>query len=86
MVSERGRNLVRPLENVIEIELYERVFDESLEEYTWLEVEGSNPRVTISHEDHTVKLVSEIPGVSQESLLYFRSFDALLGADCISPK
>lgn len=86
VVSERGRNLVRPLENVIEIELYERVFDESLEEYTWLEVEGSNPRVTISHEDHTVKLASVIPGVSQESLLYFRSFDALLGADCISPE
>lgn len=86
VVSELGRNLVRPLENVIEVELYERVFDESLEEYTWLEVEGSNPRVTISHEDHTVKLASVIPGVSQESLLYFRSFDALLGADCISPK
>ena len=84
VVSERGRNLVRPLENVIEIELYERVFDDSLEEYTWLEVEGSNPRVTISHEDHTIKLSSEIPGVSHESFLYFRSFDALLGADCIS--
>ena len=86
VVSELGRNLVRPLENVIEVELYERVFDESLKEYTWLEVEGSNPRVTISHEDHTIKLTSEIPGVSQESLLYFRSLDALLGEDCISPK
>ena len=29
---------------------------------------------------------NEIPGVSYESLLYFRSFDALLGEDCISPK
>ena len=86
VVSERGRNLVRPLENVIEVELYERVFDESLEEYTWQEVEGSNPGVTISHEDHIIKLSSEIPGVSHESFLYFRSFDALLGADCISPK
>ena len=86
MVSERGRNLVRPRENVIEVELYERVFDESLQEYTWLEVEGSNPRLTISREDHTIKMVSEIPGVSQNSLLYFRTFDALLGADCISPE
>ena len=86
VVSELDRNLVRPLENVIEVELYERVFDESLEEYTWLEVEGSNPRLTISHEDHTIKLTSQIPGVSQESLLYFRSFDALLGEDCISPE
>ena len=84
VVSELGRNLVRPLENVIEVELYERVVDESLKAYTWLEVEGSNPRVTISHEDHTIKLSSEIPGVSHESFLHFRSFDALLGADCIS--
>jgi len=86
VVSERGRNQVRPLENVIEVELYERVCDDSLEEYTWLEVEGSNPRVTISHEDHIIKLSSEIPGVSHESFLYFRSFDALLGEDCISPE
>ncbi|MCY4079482.1 MAG: hypothetical protein OXF54_04510 [Caldilineaceae bacterium] len=86
VVSERGRNLVRPLENMIEVELYERVFDESLEAYTWVEVEGSNPRVTISREDQTIKLTSEIPGVSQESLLHFRSFDALLGEDCISPE
>ena len=86
VVSEAGRNLVRPLKNVIEVELYERVFDESLGDYTWLEVEGSNPRLTISHEDHTVKIASEIPGVSQESMLYFHSFDALLGEDCISPE
>ena len=86
VVSERGRNLVRPLENMIEVELYERVFDYSLKEYAWLEVVGSNPRVTISHEDHIIKLSSEIPGVSHESQLYFRSFDALLGADCISPE
>ncbi len=86
VVSQLGRNLARPLENVIEVELYERVFDESLQAYTWLEVEGSNPRVTISREDHTIKLSSEIPGMSHESFLYFRSFDALLGADCISPE
>ena len=84
VVSELGRNLVRPLENVIEVELYKRAVDESLKAYTWLEVEGSNPRVTISHEDHTIRLTSEIPGVSHESFLHFRSFDALLGADCIS--
>ena len=86
VVSERGRNLVRPLENVIEVELYERVFDESLEAYSWVEVEGSNPRVTISREDQIIKLAGEIPGVSHESFLYFRTFDALLGADCISPE
>ena len=86
VVSELGRNLVRPFENVIEVELYERVFDESLGDYTWLEVEGSNPLLTMSHEDHTIKLASEIPGVSHESMLHFRSFDALFGEDCISPE
>ena len=40
-------------------------------DYTWLGVEGSNPRLTISRVDHTVKLASEIPGVSHESMLYF---------------
>ena len=62
VVSEQGRNLVRPLENVIEVELYERLFDESLEAYTWVKVEGSNPGVTISREDQTIKLTSGIPG------------------------
>ncbi len=86
VASEAGRNQDRPLENVIQTVLFELVPGESADQFSWQEVEGSTPRVTVSREDHTIRLSSEIPGVSQDSMLHFQSFDALLGVDCVSPQ
>ena len=43
-----------------------------------------NPRLHVSHEDNTLTLISEVPGITSESALMFFTFDTLLGHDGVS--
>ena len=41
-------------------------------------------RKLVSHEDDTLTLISEVPGITSESILTFSTFDILLGQDGVS--
>ncbi len=43
-----------------------------------------DPRLIVSYEDNTLTLVSEVPGITSESVLMFSTFDTLLGHDGVS--
>ena len=44
----------------------------------------ANPRLFVSHEDNTLTLISEVPGITSESALMFTTIDTLLGNDGVS--
>ena len=41
-------------------------------------------RMLVSHEDNTLTLISEVPGITPESTLLFSTYDILLGQDGVS--
>ena len=41
-------------------------------------------RMLVSHEDDTLTLISEVPGITSESTLLFSTYDILLGQDGVS--
>ena len=41
-------------------------------------------RMLVSHEDDTLTLISEVPGITSESTLSFSTYDILLGQDGVS--
>ena len=41
-------------------------------------------RMLVSHEDNTLTLISQIPGITEESTLLFSTYDILLGQDGVS--
>ena len=43
-----------------------------------------DPQLIVSHDDNTLTLVSEVPGITSESALMFLTFDTLLGHDGVS--
>lgn len=43
-----------------------------------------DPQLIVSHDDNTLTLVSEVPGITSESVLMFETFDTLLGHDGVS--
>jgi len=43
-----------------------------------------DPRLIVSHEEDTLTLISEVPGITAESVLMFSILDTLLGQDGVS--
>ena len=41
-------------------------------------------RMLVSHEEDTLTLISEVPGITSESTLLFSTYDILLGQDGVS--
>ena len=70
-------------EDGVKIRLWEHMHDHE-ENVTRLIEAPVNPRLFVSHEDNTLTLISEVPGITSESMLMFSTFDTLLGHDSIS--
>ena len=70
-------------EDGVQIILWEHQHDREEPETRLIDV-PVDPRLIVSHEDNTLTLVSEVPGITSKSVLMFSTFDTLLGHDGVS--
>lgn len=82
-VSADAPATTRPYKNAVQIEVWEKRHDPEKNEIHWISA-PVQPRLIVSHEDNTLTLVGRIPGITDESVLLFSSFDILLGQDGVS--
>ena len=73
----------RPFEDVLNPMLLEFEYNSGKDELSVNHLNG-NARLHVSHEDNTLTLTSQIPGITPESTLLFWTFDILSGQDGIA--
>ena len=75
--------ITRQFKDAIQIELWENQHNNE-EGVTYLVDIHVHPRLPVSHEDNSLTLIREIPGITDESTILFSTFDILLGQDGVS--
>ena len=73
----------RPFQNAVRAELWKNVHYPEKNVTHWEDV-LVHARMVVSHEDNTLTLISQIPGITEESTLLFSTYDILLGQDGVS--
>ena len=74
-VSENARSLTRPVKNAVDIMLWRQENSSHSDTSKWFEVIVYQQDLFISHEEGTLTLVSEVPGITSESKLWFSTYD-----------
>ena len=73
----------RPFNNAVQTELWKNKHFPEKNETHWIDV-PVYPRLIVSHEDNTLTLISQVPGITDKSTILFSTFDILLGQDGVS--
>ena len=73
----------RPFQEAVRSTLWKAKHDHE-QDVTFLINVPVHVRMLVSHEEDTLTLVSEVPGITSESTLLFSTYDILLGQDGVS--
>ena len=68
---------VQPFKEAVEIKLLKITYYPERNELSGSEVSSANARLLVSHEDNTLTLIGQVPGITDESSLYFQTQDYL---------
>jgi len=74
---------IRLFQNAIRTAVWKNVHYPEKNETRWEDV-LVHDHMLVSHEDNTLTLISQIPGITDESTLLFSTYDILLGQDGVS--
>ena len=68
---------VQPFKEAVEIKLLKITYYPERNESSGSEVSSANARLLVSHEQNTLTLIGQVPGITDESTLYFQTQDYL---------
>ena len=69
--------IVQPFKEAVEIKLFKITYYPERNELSGSEVSSANARLLVSHEQNTLTLIGQVPGITDESTLYFQTQDYL---------